>query len=73
MSSILEMGIRLRRMVSFTPRPLYPLGKSLMYPFNRRLIGPIRGSLDAVEERKIAIQPVACRNTDSAIPAQNSP
>jgi hypothetical protein len=27
-------------MVSFTPGPLYPIGKSPQYPFDRRLGGP---------------------------------
>jgi hypothetical protein len=38
--------------VSFTPRPLYPQGKSPCYPFDRRLGGP-RAVLDALMKRKI--------------------
>jgi hypothetical protein len=38
--------------VSFTPRPLYPEGKSPWYPLDRRLGGP-RAVLDAVVKRKI--------------------
>jgi hypothetical protein len=38
--------------ISFTPRPLYPQGKSTWYPLDRRLDGP-RAVLDAVVKRKI--------------------
>jgi hypothetical protein len=60
--------------VSFTPLPLYPQGKSPWYPLNRRL-GGLRAVLDAVVKRKIPsprresnprtpiIQPVAQRYT----------
>jgi hypothetical protein len=44
-------------MVSFTPRPLYPQGKSSLYPLVRRLGGPQAG-LEAVVKRKIS-QPVS--------------
>jgi hypothetical protein len=37
---ILDLGARLRSVVSFTPRPLYPQGKSPSYPLDRRLGGP---------------------------------
>jgi hypothetical protein len=37
---ILDLGTRWRQMVSFTPRPLYPQGKSPSYPLDRRLGGP---------------------------------
>jgi hypothetical protein len=36
----LDFGISWKWVVSFTPRPLYPLGKSLRYPLDRRLGGP---------------------------------
>jgi hypothetical protein len=36
---ILYLGTRWRRVVSFTRRPLYPQGKSLWYPLDRRLGG----------------------------------
>lgn len=39
-------------MISFTPRPLYPQGKELWYPLNRRWAGP-RAGLDFSEKRKI--------------------
>jgi hypothetical protein len=35
----LNLGTRWRWVVSFTPRPLYPWGKSPWYPFNCRLGG----------------------------------
>jgi hypothetical protein len=37
---ILDLGTRWRWVVSFTPRPLYPRGKSPWYPLDRRLGGP---------------------------------
>jgi hypothetical protein len=43
-------------MVSFTPRPLYPQGKSPWYPLDRRLGGP-RAVLDAVVKTKIFPSP----------------
>jgi hypothetical protein len=36
---ILDFGTRWRRVVSFTPRPLYTQGKSSWYPLDRRLGG----------------------------------
>jgi hypothetical protein len=44
-STILELGTRLRCVVSFTARPLYPRGKSLRYPLERRFRGPPRADL----------------------------
>jgi hypothetical protein len=38
--------------VSFTPRPLYPRGKSFRYPLDRRLDGPQSRS-GRLEEEKI--------------------
>jgi len=37
--------------VSFTPRPLYPRGKSLRYPLDRRLGGPQSRSGRGGEEK----------------------
>jgi len=42
---ILDLGTRRRLVVSFTPRPIYPHGKSLWYPLNMRLGGPQSRSL----------------------------
>jgi hypothetical protein len=50
--SFFDLGIRLRLVVSFTSQPLYPQGKNLWYPLDRRLGGP-RAVLDAVVKRKI--------------------
>jgi hypothetical protein len=36
----LDLGTRLRWVVSFMPRPLYPQGKSPGYPLDRRLGRP---------------------------------
>jgi hypothetical protein len=37
---IIDLGTRWRWVVSFTPRPFYPQGKSPFYPLDRRLGGP---------------------------------
>jgi hypothetical protein len=37
---ILHLSTRWRWVVSFTPLPLYPQGKILRYPLDRRLGGP---------------------------------
>jgi hypothetical protein len=37
---VLYLGPSWRWVVSFTPRPLYPRGKSPLYPLDRRLGGP---------------------------------
>jgi hypothetical protein len=37
---ILDLGTRWRWVVNFTPRPLYPWGRSPWYPLDRRLGGP---------------------------------
>jgi hypothetical protein len=36
----LDLGTRWRWVISFTPQPLYPQGKSPWYPLDRRLGGP---------------------------------
>jgi hypothetical protein len=48
---ILDLGTRWRWVVSFTCRPLYPQGKSLWYPLNRRLVAPQRPSGHGGEEK----------------------
>jgi hypothetical protein len=66
--------------VSYTPRPLYPQGKSPWYPLDRRLGGPQSRSERGAEERNSQprresnprtpnFQPVAQRYTDWAITA----
>jgi hypothetical protein len=49
---ILDLGTRGRWMVSFTPRPLYPQGKSPWYPLYRRLGGPQSRTRRGDEEKK---------------------
>jgi hypothetical protein len=77
---ILDLGTKWKFVVSFTPRPLYPQGRSPRYQFDRRLGGP-RAVLDAAVKRKIPshrresnpripiVQPVSQRYTDWAITA----
>jgi hypothetical protein len=69
---ILELDIRWRLVVSFTPRLLYPQGKSTWYPLDRRLGGPQSRSGHGDEEKNSKpipeleppiIQPVAQRYT----------
>jgi hypothetical protein len=59
-STILDLDIRCRNVVSFTPLPLHP-----HYPVDRRLGGPQAG-LYAVKERRISL---SCResNPESSI------
>jgi hypothetical protein len=47
----LWLGTRWRRVVSFTPRPLYSQGKSPWYPLDRRLGGPQSRSGRGGEEK----------------------
>jgi hypothetical protein len=45
-------------MVNLTPQPLYPEGRSLLYPLNRRLGGPqIRSGEVARRKNPIIIAP----------------
>jgi hypothetical protein len=72
--SFFDLGTRWRRVVSLTPRPLYPQGKSPGTLWIGGRVGP-RAVLDAVVERKIPsphresnprtpiVQPVAQRCT----------
>jgi hypothetical protein len=48
---ILDLGIRWTWVVSFTPRPFYPQGKSPEYPLDRRLGGPQSRSGHGGEEK----------------------
>jgi hypothetical protein len=75
---ILVLGIRWRWVVSFTPRPLYPQGKSPWYSLDRRLGGPHNRSGRGGEEKNSQpppgiepqiVQPVAQRYTNWAITA----
>jgi hypothetical protein len=78
--SFFDLGTRWRCVVSFTPRPLYPQGKSPWYALDRRLGGPqSRSGRSDVEKNSQPlpgleppiIRPVAQRYTSRAIPAQN--
>jgi hypothetical protein len=65
---ILDPGTKWRWVVRFTPRPLYPQGKSPRYPLDRRWVGP-RTVLDAVAKRKI---PSPRRESNSRTPIVQS-
>jgi hypothetical protein len=75
-SSILDLGTRWRRMVGFTPRPLYSRGNFLRYPLDRRLVEPQSRSGRCGEEENLApagipspaVQPAARSYTDRAGP-----
>jgi hypothetical protein len=67
-SCIINLGTGWRLVVSFTPRPFYPRGKSPRYPLDRRLGGPQNRSGRGGEKKKIpatagirtaVVQPVA--------------
>jgi hypothetical protein len=59
-----DLGTRWRGVVSFTPRPLYPQGKSPRNPLDRRLGGP----LEKVVKRKVCSP---CLESNSARPARS--
>jgi hypothetical protein len=76
---ILDLGTKWKWVVSFTPRPFYPQGKSPKYALDRRLGGPQRRSGRGGEEKNSQplpglvppiIQPVAQRYTiDNFLPS----
>jgi hypothetical protein len=77
---ILDLGTRWRRVVSFTPWPLYPQGNSHWDPLDRRLGGPQSRSGHGGEEknsqprrelnpRNPFVQPIAQRYTNWTITA----
>jgi hypothetical protein len=69
-----DLGTRWRGVISLTPRPLYPEGKSPWYPLDRRLGGPQSRSGHSGGEEKNSnllpgleppiIQPIAQRYTN---------
>jgi hypothetical protein len=70
---IRDLGTRLRFVISFTPRSLYPQGKSLWYTLHRRLGGPQSRSRHGGKEKNSQplpglelpiIQLVACGFSD---------
>jgi hypothetical protein len=79
-STFLDLGTTWRWVVNFTPRPLYPRGKSPRYPLDRRLGGTQSRSGRFGEQNILwpcqdsnsdpsIVQPVAGSYTDWAIPA----
>jgi hypothetical protein len=65
-SAILDLGIRGRWVVSFTPLPLYPRGKIPRYPLDRRLSGPQSQSGRCGEETILY-----CQESKSGRPARS--
>jgi hypothetical protein len=66
--SFFDLGARWRCVVSFTPRPLYPQGKSPWYPLDRRLGGPQSRSGRGGEEKNFQSQPrIEPWNPDSVV------
>jgi hypothetical protein len=53
--SVLNSGTGWMLVVRFTPRPIYPNGKSPWYPLNRRLCGPQSRSEGGGEEKGIPL------------------
>jgi hypothetical protein len=54
-STFLDLGTSWRWVVSFTPRPFYPLGNSPRYPLDRRLGGPHSWSGRRGEEKILTL------------------
>jgi hypothetical protein len=78
----LDLGTSWRRVANFTPRPLYPRGKSPQYPSDRRLGGPQSRSGQFGENswpyrdsnsHPSVVQPIASRYTDYDIPTPWQP
>jgi hypothetical protein len=61
---ILDLGTIWRWVVSFTPQPLYPQGKSPRCPLDRRLGGPQSRSRRGDEEKNSQAAPVCNLSTD---------
>jgi hypothetical protein len=55
-SRILDLGTSWRRVVNFTPRPLYPRGKSPWCTLDRRLCGPQSRCRRHWEEKILLLQ-----------------
>jgi hypothetical protein len=54
-STFLDLGIRWRRVVSFTPLLSYPRGNSARFPLHRRLGGPQNRSGRCGGEKNLAL------------------
>jgi hypothetical protein len=79
-STILDLGTVWRRVVSFTPRQLYPRGNRQHSPLDTRLGGPYSRSgcwgeekyQDIAGIRILAVQPVARWYSNGAIPTKST-
>jgi hypothetical protein len=75
-STIIDLSTRLRWIVSFTSRSLYPLRRNPRYPFHRRLCGlHNRSGRCGVEKNLLAlpgIEPLASSPSRVAIPTELS-
>jgi hypothetical protein len=79
-STVLDLVTKWRWVVSFTPLPLYPGGNWRRYPLDRKLGGPQSRYRRYREEKNLApagirtpaVQPVARRYADWAIPTPNN-
>jgi hypothetical protein len=65
----LNLGTSRRKVVSFTPRPLYPWGKSPRYPLDRRL-GGLQSRSGRCGEQKI-LDPTGTRTPTPRRPASS--
>jgi hypothetical protein len=61
---VLDLGISWRWVVSFTPRPLYPLGKSPCYTIDRRLGEPQSRFVRCDEEKILTLPGLELRPLD---------
>jgi len=69
-----DLGTRCGWVVSFTPQPLYHLGKSPPYPLDRRLGGPQGRSGHDVEEKNFQPSPgIEPRSSDRPSHSQSLP
>jgi hypothetical protein len=59
-----DFDASLRRVVSFTPLPLYPRGKMLQYPLDIRLGGPQRSSERYGKVKILDLKVLASRSLD---------
>jgi hypothetical protein len=60
-STILDVGLSWRRVVSFTTQPLYPRGKSARYPLGRSVGGPQNRSRRCGKEKILPLSGLELR------------
>jgi hypothetical protein len=65
-STVLDFGTRWRWVISFTPHPLYPRGRSLPYPLDMKLGGPQSRRYGRCWEAKISCP---CRKSNPYLPS----